>query len=84
MIKISHRTNLIIVIKKIDLDTSCIYSCNCVVGIDKLSSSVPKNGLKILKINLHKLKFHTLLLIRNMQIRIYHMQIYGKYFIIGK
>jgi hypothetical protein len=54
------------------------------VGMDNISSSVPINGLKIFKINLHKLKFHTLFLICNMQIWTDHMQIYGNYFIIGK
>jgi hypothetical protein len=84
MIKITHRTNLTIVVKIVDLGTSCIYSCNHMVGMDNISSSVPINGLKILKINLHKLKFHTLFLICNMQIWIDHMQIYENYFIIGK
>jgi hypothetical protein len=38
-IEMTHKTNLIIVIKVVDLNTSHIYSCNHMVGIDKISSS---------------------------------------------
>jgi len=33
------RTNLIVVIKLVHLDISCIYSCNHMVGMDKIFSS---------------------------------------------
>ncbi len=39
MIKMTHRTNPTVVIKKLDLDTSCIYSHNHTVGMYKISSS---------------------------------------------
>ncbi len=35
----THRTNLTIVVKIIDLNTSCIYSDNHMVGMDKISFS---------------------------------------------
>jgi hypothetical protein len=31
--------NLIVVVKVVNLDTSCIYSCKHMVGMDKISSS---------------------------------------------
>jgi hypothetical protein len=40
MTQITHRTNLTIVVKVVDLDTSHIYSDNHMVGVDKISSSV--------------------------------------------
>jgi len=39
MTKITHRTNLIIIVKIIDLDTSHISNRNYKVGMDKISSS---------------------------------------------
>ncbi len=39
MTKITHRTNLTIVVKVVDLDTSRIYSPNHMVGMDKISSN---------------------------------------------
>jgi hypothetical protein len=39
MTKMTHSTNLTIVVKLIDLDTNCIYSHNHMVGMDKISSS---------------------------------------------
>jgi hypothetical protein len=40
MTQITHKTNLTIVVKIIDLDTSHIYNDNHMVGIDKIFSSV--------------------------------------------
>jgi hypothetical protein len=37
MTKMTHRTNLTIVVKVVDLDTSRIYSPNHMVGMDKIS-----------------------------------------------
>jgi len=37
--KMTHRTNLTIVVKVVDLDISCIYNHNHMVGMDKISSS---------------------------------------------
>ncbi len=37
MIKMTCMTNLTIVIKVVDLDTSCIYSHNHMVRMDKIS-----------------------------------------------
>jgi hypothetical protein len=34
------KTNLIVIVNVIDLDISCIYSCNHMVRMDKISSSV--------------------------------------------
>ncbi len=31
------KTNLTVVVKVVDLDTSCIYSCKHMVGMDKIS-----------------------------------------------
>ncbi len=39
MTKMTHRTNLIIVVKVIHLDTSRIYNHNHMVGMDKIFSS---------------------------------------------
>jgi len=39
MTKMTHRTNPTVVVKVVDLDTSCIYSRNHMVGMDKISSS---------------------------------------------
>jgi hypothetical protein len=39
MTKMTHRTNPIVVVKEVDLDTSHIYSHNHMIGIDKISSS---------------------------------------------
>jgi len=39
MSKMTHRTNLTIVVKVVDLDTSRIYSPNHMVGMDKISSN---------------------------------------------
>jgi hypothetical protein len=38
-IKMTHKTNPVVVVKKVDRDTSCIYSHNHMVGIDKISSN---------------------------------------------
>jgi hypothetical protein len=35
----ARRTNPIVVVKEIDLDTSRIYICNHMVGMDKISSN---------------------------------------------
>ncbi len=35
--KMTHRTNATIIIKEVDLDISCIYSRNHIVGMDKIS-----------------------------------------------
>ncbi len=35
----THRTNVIVVVKVVDLDTSHIYSHNHMVGMDKIYSS---------------------------------------------
>jgi hypothetical protein len=40
MIKMTRRTNLTVVVKVVDLDTSHIYSHNHMVGIDKFFFSV--------------------------------------------
>ncbi len=40
MTKMTNRTTLTIVIEVVDLDISCINSCNHMVGMDKISSSV--------------------------------------------
>jgi hypothetical protein len=32
-------TNLNIVVKVVDLNINCMYSCNYIVGMDKISSS---------------------------------------------
>jgi len=40
MTKMTHRNNPIVVVKVINLDTNHIYSCNHMVGMDKISSSV--------------------------------------------
>jgi hypothetical protein len=42
----THRINLTIVVKVVDLDTSHIYSCNHMVGMDKISFSVLSGGCK--------------------------------------
>jgi hypothetical protein len=39
MTKMTRRTNLIVVVKVVDLDTSCIYSFNNMIGMNKLSSN---------------------------------------------
>ncbi len=39
MTKMTQRTNLNVVVKVVDLDTSCIYSHNHMVGMDKISSN---------------------------------------------
>jgi len=39
MTKMTHRINLTIVVKVVDLDTSHIYSPNHMVGMDKISSN---------------------------------------------
>jgi hypothetical protein len=39
MTKMTHRTNLTVVVKVVDLDISCIYNHNHMVGMDKISSS---------------------------------------------
>jgi hypothetical protein len=39
MTKMTHRTDLTIVVKIVDLDISHIYSPNHMVGMDKISSS---------------------------------------------
>jgi hypothetical protein len=40
MTKMTRRINLTIVVKVVDLDISCIYNHNHMVGMDKISSSV--------------------------------------------
>jgi hypothetical protein len=47
MTKMTHRTNLSIVVKLVDLDTNHIYSHNHMVGMDKISSSetIPKTSM---------------------------------------
>jgi len=40
MTKMTHRTNLTILIKVVDLDTICIYSHNLIVGMDKIYFNV--------------------------------------------
>jgi hypothetical protein len=39
MTKMTHMTNLTIVVKVVDLDTSRIYSPNPMVGMEKISSN---------------------------------------------
>jgi hypothetical protein len=36
MIKLTHRINVTITVKVVDLDTSCIYKTNHMVGMDKI------------------------------------------------
>jgi hypothetical protein len=45
MTKMTHRINLTVVVKIVDLNTSCIYNCNHMVGMDKICSS-EINGAK--------------------------------------
>jgi hypothetical protein len=47
MTKMTHRTNLIVIVKLVDLDTSCIYSHNHMVGMDKIffSEIRPKTSI---------------------------------------
>ncbi len=40
MTKMTSRTNLIVIVKVVDLDTSCIYSHNHMVGMNKISFDV--------------------------------------------
>ncbi len=39
MTKMTHRTELIVIVKVVDFDTNHIYSPNHMVGMDKISSS---------------------------------------------
>ncbi len=39
MTQITHKTNLTIIVKVVDLDTSHIYNDNHMIGVDKISSS---------------------------------------------
>jgi len=42
MTKITHRTNLTLIVKIVNLETSQIYSCNHMVEMNKISYSVKK------------------------------------------
>jgi hypothetical protein len=39
MIKTTNRANITVDVKVVDLDISCLYSCNHMVGMDKISSN---------------------------------------------
>jgi hypothetical protein len=45
----TRRTNLTVIVKIIDLDTSYIYSHNHMVGMDKISSNVLGGGYKCIE-----------------------------------
>jgi hypothetical protein len=51
MSKMTRRTNPIVVIKEVDMDISHIYSCNHMVGLDKISSnaSISTPSIKFLQ-----------------------------------
>jgi hypothetical protein len=44
MTKMTHRINLTVVVKIIDLNASHIYNCNHMVGMDKISSNEITGG----------------------------------------
>jgi hypothetical protein len=57
----TSRTNLIIVVKVVDLDINCIYNCNHhMVGMDKISSSEFCSSLRLLTFVDHRKKIGSL------------------------